>query len=69
MDIKKSFNDTAKYIKKFFRGKPSRHLGKNRFLSVERQQEIIAAAQAKRARKDDIRRIIYHQQTRLGLFA
>lgn len=55
-------------INKFFRRKKPRHLGNNRFLSVERQQEILAAAEAKRLRKNDARKPIYFQQTRLGLF-
>lgn len=37
-------------------------------LPKELEKEVIADAMEKRQRKDDRRRIIYRQQTRLGLF-
>lgn len=55
-------------LNKFFRRKTPRHFGNNRFLSVERQQEILAMAEAKRLRRNDARKPIYFQQIRLGLF-
>lgn len=40
----------------------------NRALPKEMQQEVIAAAEAKRARKQDTRQAVYHQQKKLNLF-
>lgn len=40
----------------------------NRSLSVVMQGELIHAATERRARRDDKRKAVYHQQTKLGLF-
>jgi hypothetical protein len=65
-------NKVTQSIANFFglndRRRPRFYRHGNRSMSVELQGEVIHAAVNRRARRDDKRKVIHHQQTRLGLF-